>query len=84
VEAAVAVLTEAAPVAAAIGADLSAEPAAFASALPTFPPSHLPTPVAKHAHDMAAGYKLACPECGGTLALQEGCRKCHACGWAAC
>jgi ribonucleoside-diphosphate reductase alpha chain len=25
-----------------------------------------------------------CPECGGVLAIQEGCRKCHSCGWAAC
>ncbi len=35
-------------------------------------------------HDSAAGYKLKCPECGGVLATQEGCRKCHGCGWSAC
>ncbi len=52
--------------------------------LPTSVPSRLRARAAKHTHDVAAGYKLACPECGGTLALQEGCRKCHACGWAAC
>jgi hypothetical protein len=38
----------------------------------------------RHLHDAAPYYKLKCPECGGPLALQEGCRKCYACGWAAC
>ncbi len=35
-------------------------------------------------HDLAAHYKLKCPECGGALSMQEGCRKCHSCAWAAC
>jgi ribonucleoside-diphosphate reductase alpha chain len=35
-------------------------------------------------HDVAEHYKVKCPECNSPLALQEGCRKCHACGWAAC
>ena len=35
-------------------------------------------------HDMAAHYKLKCPECGSGLAMQEGCCKCRDCGWAAC
>jgi ribonucleoside-diphosphate reductase alpha chain len=35
-------------------------------------------------YDKAAYYKLKCPECGGALLVQEGCRKCHGCGWAAC
>lgn len=35
-------------------------------------------------HDMAEHYKVVCPECGGPLALQEGCRKCYGCGWSAC
>ncbi|MFQ5805056.1 MAG: adenosylcobalamin-dependent ribonucleoside-diphosphate reductase [Phycisphaerae bacterium] len=35
-------------------------------------------------HDTAAHYKLKCPECGGALVVQEGCGKCHACGWSAC
>jgi ribonucleoside-diphosphate reductase alpha chain len=34
--------------------------------------------------DKAAHYKLKCPECGSGLTVQEGCRKCHNCGWAAC
>ena len=38
----------------------------------------------RHLHDSAQHYKVKCPECGGVLALQEGCRKCHSCGWAAC
>ncbi len=38
----------------------------------------------KHSHDSASYYKVACPECGATLALQEGCRKCVGCGWSAC
>lgn len=35
-------------------------------------------------YDKAAHYKLKCPECGGALTIQESCRKCHRCGWAAC
>ncbi len=34
--------------------------------------------------DSARHFKLRCPECGGTLALQEGCRRCPACGWSVC
>lgn len=44
----------------------------------------LSTTVRKHFHDSAEHFALKCPECAGTLALQEGCRKCHACGWSAC
>lgn len=39
---------------------------------------------ARHFHDVAEHYKVKCPECGGPLALQEGCRKCLGCGWGAC
>jgi hypothetical protein len=35
-------------------------------------------------HDPAGAYKVHCPECGNQLARQEGCAKCHACGWAQC
>ncbi len=38
----------------------------------------------RHSHDFASHYKVKCPECSGLLALQEGCRKCPSCGWAAC
>ncbi len=34
--------------------------------------------------DTAQHYKLTCPECNNALAMQEGCRKCHTCGWSAC
>lgn len=30
------------------------------------------------------GYKLKCPSCTGTLAFQEGCVKCHGCGFSQC
>jgi ribonucleoside-diphosphate reductase alpha chain len=43
-----------------------------------------PLPAPRHFHDAAAHYHVKCPECGSTLARQEGCRKCHHCGWAAC
>jgi len=38
----------------------------------------------RHTHDAAAYYKILCPECHNPLLLQEGCRKCPSCGWAAC
>ena len=25
-----------------------------------------------------------CPECGGSVSIQEGCSLCHECGWSAC
>ena len=34
--------------------------------------------------DVAAHYKLKCPECEGELTLQEGCKVCYECGWSAC
>ena len=30
------------------------------------------------------GFTLKCPECGGALSFQEGCAKCHGCGYAQC
>lgn len=38
----------------------------------------------QHRHDSASYYKVMCPQCGGALILQEGCRKCPGCGWSAC
>jgi ribonucleoside-diphosphate reductase alpha chain len=38
----------------------------------------------RHRHDSALFYKVLCPECGEPLLRQEGCRRCPACGWAAC
>lgn len=34
--------------------------------------------------DMNGGSAELCPECGGTLALQEGCQKCISCGYSKC
>ena len=31
-----------------------------------------------------AAYKVKCPACSGTLAFQEGCVKCHGCGFSQC
>jgi len=41
-------------------------------------------PPLRHFRDAALHYHVKCPECGNTLTHQEGCRKCHHCGWAAC
>jgi len=30
------------------------------------------------------GYKIKCPECRGVLTFEEGCVKCHSCGYAQC
>ena len=32
----------------------------------------------------AASYKIKCPACSGDLAFQEGCVKCHGCGFSQC
>ncbi|MEO1698001.1 MAG: adenosylcobalamin-dependent ribonucleoside-diphosphate reductase [Planctomycetota bacterium] len=32
----------------------------------------------------AAEYKVKCPSCGSDLAFEEGCEKCHSCGYAKC
>lgn len=40
--------------------------------------------VLRSGHDSALHYKICCPQCDGHLAMQEGCRKCMNCGWAAC
>jgi hypothetical protein len=36
--------------------------------------------------DQEAIFKIKCPDCdsAGTLAFEEGCLKCHACGYAMC
>ena len=38
------------------------------------------------AADQEALFKIKCPECdsAGTLAFEEGCLKCHACGYSIC
>jgi hypothetical protein len=41
-------------------------------------------PVRREVHNPATHYKIKCPECGGGLMQQEGCRKCPGCGWSAC
>lgn len=30
------------------------------------------------------GFKIRCPECGGVLIFEEGCAKCHGCGFSQC
>ncbi|MCC6358877.1 MAG: adenosylcobalamin-dependent ribonucleoside-diphosphate reductase [Phycisphaerales bacterium] len=63
------------------------EDAIFAEAAHTEISAH-PATIAprtvRHFHDSAEHFKVKCPECNSALALQEGCRKCHSCGWSAC
>ncbi len=33
---------------------------------------------------MNTAYKIACPECGGSLVFEEGCNKCYGCGYSSC
>jgi len=67
---------------ASLSASAAASPAAPAvKAAPAVAPA---VARVRHDRDIAAHYKLKCPECGGVLAIQEGCRKCHGCGWSAC
>ena len=44
----------------------------------------LPAPAVSETRQVAASYKIKCPACSGTLAFQEGCVKCHACGFSQC
>ena len=30
------------------------------------------------------GFKIRCPECGGAIIFEEGCAKCHGCGFSQC
>lgn len=47
-----------------------------------------PAPAAKSSgsggNGHTTGYKIKCPECGGDLTFEEGCVKCHGCGYAQC
>ncbi|MEO6710335.1 MAG: hypothetical protein ABI054_03675, partial [Planctomycetota bacterium] len=36
------------------------------------------------ARNGASSYKIKCPACSGALAFQEGCVKCHSCGFSQC
>jgi ribonucleoside-diphosphate reductase alpha chain len=33
---------------------------------------------------ISGGDNPECPDCGGMLELQEGCKKCPSCGWSKC
>ena len=35
-------------------------------------------------HKPASMYKIKCPACEGMLAFEEGCVKCHGCGFSQC
>lgn len=41
-------------------------------------------PAASTQRQVAASYKIKCPACTGVLAFQEGCVKCHSCGFSQC
>ena len=48
------------------------------------PPERRPTPSSESQQE--ALFKIKCPDCdsAGTLAFEEGCLKCHACGYSLC
>jgi ribonucleoside-diphosphate reductase alpha chain len=68
--------SEAANAAAAAHVARSAAPAPTPSLSPTAKPAGTPRNVAQ--------YKLKCPSCDGVLSFEEGCVKCHACGFSQC
>ncbi len=53
---------------------------------PVSAPDPLPAKIvpAPAAPQNVRNYKLKCPSCSGTLAFQEGCVKCHGCGFSQC
>jgi ribonucleoside-diphosphate reductase alpha chain len=55
------------------------------AAMPASPEPVMPAaPVADARPRNVGEYKLKCPSCSGTLAFQEGCVKCHGCGFSQC
>jgi ribonucleoside-diphosphate reductase alpha chain len=44
---------------------------------------HTPTPDIPNETD-PNGFKIRCPECGSPLMFEEGCAKCHGCGFSQC
>ncbi|MEI8122641.1 MAG: hypothetical protein WCI20_11350, partial [bacterium] len=44
---------------------------------------HIPGLASSNGDEMNA-FKIRCPECGGVLIFEEGCNKCHGCGYAQC
>ena len=51
---------------------------------PTGKAAPKPVPSPTGAPRSVAAYKVKCPACSGTLAFQEGCVKCHGCGFSQC
>ena len=52
---------------------------------PTPVPSAAVQTLARRAKDESANAVAnSCPECGGKLAIEEGCKKCHWCGYSVC
>jgi ribonucleoside-diphosphate reductase alpha chain len=59
-----------------------------AAPIPAAAPAHTPAPAPKAPAGKAprnvGSYKIKCPTCSGQLAFQEGCVKCHGCGFSQC
>lgn len=43
-----------------------------------------PRPAARLGTGVGGAFKIKCPSCSGTLAFEEGCCKCHSCGYSQC
>ncbi len=66
-------------------ADMSNEAAAAALAAATVNmAAQSVKPHTTKARNGASSYKIKCPACSGALAFQEGCVKCHSCGFSQC
>jgi ribonucleoside-diphosphate reductase alpha chain len=60
-----------------------------AAPIPAAGPAHNPAPAPQatapgKAPRNVGSYKIKCPTCSGQLAFQEGCVKCHDCGFSQC
>ncbi len=71
---------------AAAAAHVAAHPVSAPAAAPAPMTTPMTTPMAKPSTSPrnVSQYKLKCPSCDGVLSFEEGCVKCHACGFSQC
>lgn len=76
--------SEAANAAAAAHVAQNAASASSSASMSSPMPAPAPTTKSTNAPRNVSQYKVKCPSCDGALSFEEGCVKCHACGFSQC